>query len=475
MPHHTPQKRFALAPLLGVSLMLAALLAIVVPSFARAAEPGVVSDLSWGISSAQKQQTATAMTDAGVRWTRIGLGWHDMEPSKGSYSSWNLQDEDAAVAAARAAGVKVILDVIETPQWASGSTNKYAAPRNPQDLADFMSFIANRYKGQVQAYEIWNEENISRFWPSGPDAAAYTQLLKASYPAIKAADPSAQVVFGGVSTNDYHYIEAAYAAGAKGYFDVMGVHPYTCNSPDSASTSGGRISQYSYTGYREIHNSMVAAGDDKPIWFTEMGWSSASSGSCIVDEQTQANYLTRAYQIADQDPYVQVALWYNFREDYWSTSSSDYDGGFGMMHKDFTPKPAYYAFRDYATGASSTPPPDPAPAPPPDPAPAPAPAPDPTPPPPTNQAPTVALLKPVAGQDFTNALYLSASAGDDQGVSRVDFLVDGKLIKSDYGAPYTYNWKGTKKLSYGKHTVVAKAYDGDGLSAQDSTWVTRVR
>jgi hypothetical protein len=181
---------------------------------------------------------------------------------------------------------------------------------------------------------------------------------------------------------DYHYVEAAYAAGAKGYFDVMGVHPYTCWSPSfyyyvdsnenwvgsSSSTPkpGERMTMYAYTAYREVHKSMLAAGDDKPIWFTEMGWSTASTGgSCVVSEQTQASYLTQAYQIAQQDPYVQVALWYNFREDYFSTGPSYYDGGFGLMHKDFTPKPAYYAFRDYAKGTSTAPPPDPAPTPPP--------------------------------------------------------------------------------------------------------------
>jgi hypothetical protein len=369
MPGQVAHKRFGPAPLLA-ALLLAALLSVALPSLARAAEPGVVTDLSWGISSADKQKTANAMVDAGVRWTRIGLGWRNLEPSKGSYSNYFLADEDAAVQAAHDAGVKIILDVIESPQWASGSTNKYAAPQNPQDLANFMSFIANRYKGKVQAYEIWNEENGSRFWPSGPNAAAYTQLLKASYPAIKAADPSAQVVFGGLANADYHYVEQAYAAGAKGYFDVMGVHPYTCWSPsfyyyvdsaenwvgDSSYTpkSGQRVTMYSYLGYREVHRSMLAAGDDKPIWFTEIGWSSASTG-CTVDEQTQASYLTQAYQLADQDPYVQVALWYNFREDYWSTGPSDFDGGFGLMRKDFTPKPAYYAFRDYAHGVARTP------------------------------------------------------------------------------------------------------------------------
>jgi len=161
-------------------IVLAAIFLVAFPARALAASPGLVTDLSWGISDAEKQQTASAMSDAGAQWTRISIGWRNIEQSKGSYSSYYLGDEDRAVQDAHAAGMKIILDVVESPQWASGSTNKLAPPRNPQDLADFMSFIANRYRGQVQAYEIWNEENGTRFWPSGPNAAAYTALLKAT-------------------------------------------------------------------------------------------------------------------------------------------------------------------------------------------------------------------------------------------------------------------------------------------------------
>jgi hypothetical protein len=373
MLNHRRQGRRTRRPLLGALLVLATLFAIAAPIASAAVEPGVVSDITWGISDSQKQQEATAMADAGVRWSRLSLNWHDLEPSKGSYSSYYLADLDRAVQLTREAGSKIILDLTASPQWASGSTNKEAPPLNPQDVVPFLNFIVNRYQGQVQAYEIWNEENMTRFWPSGPNPAAYTALLKAAYPAIKRVDSSALVLFGGVNRNDYHFVEGAYAAGAKGYFDVMSVHPYTCNSPshfywvngnteqwigegDSPPPAGydPRISMYPFLGYREVHNSMLAAGDDKPIWFTEFGWSTSDpSTGCVYDEATQAQYLTQALQIASQDSYVQVALWYRLREDNWRDPSTDWDSGFGLMHKDFTPKPAYYAFRDYANGTTS--------------------------------------------------------------------------------------------------------------------------
>jgi cellulase (glycosyl hydrolase family 5) len=374
-PPWRPARPFLARPAL---LVLAVLLLTLFPARAIAAAPGVVSDLTWSTSDTQKQQTVTAMSAAGVRWTRMALSWHDIEPSKGSYSSYWLNDLDRAVQLASDAGIKIILNLQDAPQWANGTSNKWAPPQDPQDAAPFLRFIVNRYQGKVAAYEIWNEENLTTFWPSGPNAAAYTSLLKASYTAVKSVDPSATVVFGGLNRNDYHFVEAAYAAGAKGYFDVMAVHPYTCKSPshfywvdgntenwiaegDTPPPAGSnpRISEYPYLGYREVHKSMLAQGDDKPIWFTEFGWSTASSttsSTCVFDEATQAQYLTQAYQIAEQNPYVQVALWYNIREYHPDTNWVD---GFGLLHNDFTPKPAYDAFRSYATGATATPSPAP--------------------------------------------------------------------------------------------------------------------
>ena len=75
-----------------------------------------------------------------------------------------------------------------------------------------------------------------------PNPAAYAQLLKATYPVIKAADPGATVVLGGLTGNDYPFLEGVYAAGGKGSFDAVGVHTDTaCNlNPPSASSRAGR-------------------------------------------------------------------------------------------------------------------------------------------------------------------------------------------------------------------------------------------
>jgi hypothetical protein len=348
---------------LGLALPLAA-------SRANAAEPGLVTDLTWFPPEADRVKTATAMQDLGSHWTRISIGWHDFEPQKGVYNSWSVGAYKTELERARAAGQKIVVVVAGAPGWASGSSDPNAAPKDPADYARFMTYLGQQYGQYADAWEVWNEENYSRFWPSGPNPAAYAALLKAAYPAIKAADPTSKVVFGGLSTNDYKFLEGAYAAGAKGSFDVLATHPYSCKSPETVVRgSDGRMTRDTFSAYRELRASMVAAGDAKPIWFTEFGWSSTTA-SCGVSEATQADYLTRAYKFIEQDPYVEVALWYSLRNNFWNADADNVEARYGLVTTTWSQKPAYAAFKAYAAGQA-------APAPVVDPVPVPAPVPPP--------------------------------------------------------------------------------------------------
>ena len=344
--------------LAGVAGLILVTLAVILPASAQAAEKGVVPDLTWATSSADQDKTAAALSDVGAKWVRLTANWADAEPSKGQYNSWWLAQYDRAVQLARNAGARIVIVSYQSPSWASGSSNKETPPRDPADYARFMNFLAKRYAGKVEAYEVWNEENIDRFWSTGASPGAYVSLLKPAYSAIKSGDPNAKVVFGGVSMSDYRFIEGAYAAGAKGYFDVMSVHPYSCYGPEVVRRGAdNRITYDSFAGYREVHASMAANGDSKPIWFTEFGWSTTSE-SCGVSEATQADYLTKALRYVEQDPYVQVALWYNFRNNYWNHDQDTLEGRYGLMRTDFSQKPAYGALKSYVPGVpapSSTP------------------------------------------------------------------------------------------------------------------------
>lgn len=74
-------------------------------------------------------------------------------------------------------------------------------------------------------------------------------------------------------------------------------------------------------------------------------------------------------------------------------------------------------------------------------------------------APSVSISSPTAGATLNGVISLQASATDDTGVTRVDFIVDGALIASDTTAPFGADWDSTMTAD-GSHTLTAKAYDG---------------
>ncbi|MGH2836809.1 MAG: cellulase family glycosylhydrolase [Thermoleophilaceae bacterium] len=318
-------------------------------------------DLTWGIGDSELAQTQAAISDLGAKWVRLEFRWNEGEPRRDFHDNGTLRKWDRAVETADAAGARIVAVVHSAPSWASGAGDAYGTPSDPRDFAAFMRFLADRYRGQVAAWEIWNEPNATRFWPTGPNAAEYVDLLRPAHAAVKESDPNALVVFGGTSYNDYEYVERAYAAGAQGHFDVMAVHPYSDQwSPDQVWHSGGRQVVKTFTAYREVRKSMLANGDDKPIWFTEFGWST-TTGTAGVTQVEQAEYLARALCIVEHDPYVQVALWYNLRNNHWNDDADQWETQLGLMKTTFERKPAYTAFKNHSSGAcpSSGPAPDP--------------------------------------------------------------------------------------------------------------------
>ena len=73
-------------------------------------------------------------------------------------------------------------------------------------------------------------------------------------------------------------------------------------------------------------------------------------------------------------------------------------------------------------------------------------------------APTVSITTPAAGATVSATVSVDASASDNVGVTRVEFLLDGAVQATDTTAPYSWNWN-TAASSNGAHVIVAKAYD----------------
>jgi len=316
----------------------------------------------------------------GFNWIKQQVEWSRVEPgSKGNYQ-WG--DLDRIVNGASAAGLRVLLSVVKAPAWARGGGADLSVegpPVNPQDFADFLSALATRYRGRVQAYEVWNEQNLHYEWGNEPiSASRYVELLRVSYIAIKNADAGAVVVSGAptptgmndgvIAIDDRAYLEQMYQAGLARWCDAVGVHPSGYNNPPDADwrsyndptapTFKGHPSFFfrgTMEGYRNI---MVKYGDSgKRLWPTEFGWSTfenlgagAPAGYEYANNNTegeQAAYLVQAFQMARNWGWVgPMFVWnLNFAP---VAGPGDEKAGFGIVRSDWSPRPAYSALQSMA-------------------------------------------------------------------------------------------------------------------------------
>jgi hypothetical protein len=74
------------------------------------------------------------------------------------------------------------------------------------------------------------------------------------------------------------------------------------------------------------------------------------------------------------------------------------------------------------------------------------------------QAPAVSITAPAAGTTVSATVSVNATASDNVGVTRVDFLLDGVVQSSDSSSPYSWSWNSAAS-SNGVHVLLAKAYD----------------
>ena len=289
------------------------------------------------------------MKSIGITSVRIGADWAWISyAGQGTYD-WTQLDQE--VASVRAAGMSIDMVIMGTPSWAAvagESGSDVAQPANPSLFGQFAAAVAQRYAPQgVQDFEIWNEPNNTVFWLPAPNPAAYVQLLQAADTDIKAVDPGAFVITGGLAPeanqngdiNEVTFLQDMYADGAKGYFDAVGDHPYSYPAlPDTYEAWSG-WSQMDATP-ASIESTMAANGDgSKPIWVTEVG--APTGGPDSVGTAAQAEELTQAIDNAKSSSWIGALYLYTY-EDSGGNPGTDEDW-FGLLNADGSAKPAWSA------------------------------------------------------------------------------------------------------------------------------------
>lgn len=284
------------------------------------------------------------MIALGAGWVRLSVDWSQVQAAGVSSFNWTA---DYAITSAISKGLKVLAAILFTPSFARlpGGNGDYKDAPVAAKYATFCGQAVTHYKALgVRHYEIWNEPNIPGFWYP-VDAAHYTDCIQAAYPVMKAADPYCTVITGGLapapdsggSVNPRTFLSSIYSEGGQGYFDGVGMHPYT-----QPSFPGQTEDWNPWYHMVQMRSTMVAQGDSaKRIWATESG--APTDGDPLapenfVDEATQAEIIGTGFEV-------------------WSSYSWGGDGGDGAplfvyMHRDLgtaqTTEQNFFGVRDNA-------------------------------------------------------------------------------------------------------------------------------
>ena len=276
------------------------------------------------------------LRQAGIHHARADLLWAIVEPTRGAFdwSSYHVKVEGYA-----SAGVETLPILCYGNPWANAKPGLTTVP--PDDVADYAAYAAaaaTEFHGRLPVYEIWNEENLGfQFWQPREQPDRYGDLLAAAATSIRAADPAARVMLGGLLDHAYvnldaeTFLQRLYRARPQiaSSYDILAIHPYMTYPPaveperDDAAT--GEIDEPRMIA--RLRAVLAYWGDDpaRPLWATEVGWPTFKT----VDEDRQARWTVRSLLLLAGAGVDRVFVYTMFDGANPSGSAED---AFGLFH-----------------------------------------------------------------------------------------------------------------------------------------------
>ncbi len=259
------------------------------------------------------------MIDSGSSWIRVPIAWWLIEPEKHNPAvyNWNSADTFTQAAQPSQGELKLIVTIAGNPEWAAELRN---GPIDPEHIGAYAAFFAaavERYDGdgiddapgspKVNYWEIYNEPDrgLGSAAPStvgwGYDGDKYAALLEVIYPVMKAANPQAQLVMGGMAYDWFEdqggpyvreFLDDVLTAGGGDYIDIMNFHvypPYWFNW--TSPRSPGLLEKANF-----VMDKLASYGyPNMPFLITEAGWHSNDHPSVPGDPETQARFVVEFY------------------------------------------------------------------------------------------------------------------------------------------------------------------------------------
>lgn len=311
----------------------------------------------------------------GVGWVKVQVSWKLYEPQQGNFHPERFAELDQFIARANASGLSVMLGVSKAPEWSRPTTELDGPPSEFALFQTFTAYLAQRYTGQVAAYELWNEPNLNREWNGRSlGGSDLVDLIRFGAAGIRAFDETAVLISAAPATtgindginaiDDRVYLRQMLESDVGDIVDGIGVHPYgAANPPDSTMANPAPFIQgynnhpsFFFSDTMTDYDTLLAEfGVAKPLWITEFGWGSFENIADTppagaefmqqVSEWQQAEYIARAYELNQQrSNAAPIILWNLNFGPLLGTEFSE--SGYSILAPDGSPRPAYLTLED---------------------------------------------------------------------------------------------------------------------------------
>lgn len=182
----------------------------------------------------------------GVKWARVQTGWAKTEKEPGVYDfAWLDEIVDKLLER----GVQPWLSLSYGNPLYTGAKN-YAPEGYPPDLRDFANgrgspptgsaaernawqsyvrALVKHYRDRVTHYEIWNEPDLTGFWPCA-HAPEYAEFVRLTVEPLREEQPAARVIGGamawGMTPWAVQFLEDCFRHGMHEHIDIVTYHGY---------------------------------------------------------------------------------------------------------------------------------------------------------------------------------------------------------------------------------------------------------
>lgn len=249
----------------------------------------------FGVTASSSSGMMPSFRVGSLRFWDSRTRWASLQPRRDTYD-WTVLDR--LVAGAQKADLPATLVFGGTPAWAAPAGPKApyddgsrSAP--PDDLAvweRFVSTLATRYRGRIDAYEVWVHANDRRYFSGSTETLV--EMTRRAERAIKAVDPAAVVVCPSIDrlwTDEGRAVLRRFSE-LRGYdhCDVAGLNLHQRHAADPPETMAGLLQQ--------IDGALHDAGVHPRLWNTGVTYEYVRDDP--LDEQHAVDYATRFYLMA---------------------------------------------------------------------------------------------------------------------------------------------------------------------------------